>query len=176
VDASDYKKDFIGSFYAGFFTWVNTVTALIQLFLVSRFLKWFGVRVALFVIPLISLGGYAMLAIAPVLGAVRVVKILENSLDYSLQNTARQALFLPTSRDAKYKAKAAIDTFFWRAGDVLSAVLVFVGAQFSLHPQVFAGLNVVLVLGWLAVVAGLAARHRQLAGEDPPPAGAPAPA
>jgi len=39
---------------------------------------------------------------------VRVGKILENSTDYSVQNTVRQALFLPTSREAKYKAKAAI--------------------------------------------------------------------
>jgi hypothetical protein len=52
---------------------------------------------------------------------VRVGKVLENSTDYSIQNTLRQALFLPTTREAKYKAKAAIDTFFTRAGDVVSA-------------------------------------------------------
>jgi hypothetical protein len=34
-----------------------------------------------------------------------------------VQNTVRQALFLPTTREHKYKAKQAIDTFFWRAGD-----------------------------------------------------------
>ena len=54
-------------------------------------------------------------------GHPRVLKILDNSSDYSIQNTARQALFLPTSREAKYKAKAAIDAFFMRFGDVLQA-------------------------------------------------------
>ena len=52
------------------------------------------------------------------------MKIAENSLDYSLQNTSRQALWLLTSRDAKYKAKAVIDTFIVRAGDVCSAAVV----------------------------------------------------
>src|SRR5207253_9558941 len=63
---------------------------------------------------------------------VRMVKVLENGTDYSIQNTARHALFLPTSREAKYKAKQAIDSFFWRAGDVLQAVVVFVGTQLAL--------------------------------------------
>ena len=160
--AGDYKKEFIGGFYAGYFTWVNIATAIIQLFLVSRILKWFGVRAALFLMPAVALGGYAMLALSPLLALVRGVKIAENSLDYSLQNTARQALFLPTSRDAKYKAKAAIDTFFVRAGDVLSAVLVFIGAQLALGPQQFAGVNVVLVVVWLLVLAGVAREHRKL--------------
>jgi AAA family ATP:ADP antiporter len=174
MDARDYKKQFIGSFYAGYFGWVNLATALIQLFLVSRIIKWAGVRVALFLMPVVAFGGYAMLALAPVLGMVRIVKIAENSLDYSLQNTARQALFLPTSRDAKYKAKAAIDTFFVRSGDVLSALTVFVGTKLALGPQQFAGINVVLVLAWLAVLAGVAAEHRRLTESAKAPAGAPA--
>jgi len=174
AEARDYKKQFIGSFYAGYFTWVNLATALIQLFLVSRIIKWVGVRVALFLMPIVAFGGYAMLALAPVLGMVRVVKIAENSLDYSLQNTARQALFLPTSRDAKYKAKAAIDTFFVRSGDVLSALTVFVGTKLALGPQQFAGLNVALVLAWLAVLVGVAAEHRRLTESAEAPAGTPA--
>lgn len=62
------------------------------------------------------------------LGASLVVvvwaKALENSTDYSLTNTTRQALFLITSREEKYKAKAAIDAFFQRAGDLGSAALL----------------------------------------------------
>ena len=66
--------------------------------------------------------------VLPVLPVIRWLKILENGADYSIQNTTVQALFLPTSREAKYKAKAAIDTFFKRAGDVLEAGVVKVGS------------------------------------------------
>ena len=56
---------------------------------------------------------------------IRRAKMTENATDYSVMNTGRQMLWLPTRREEKYKAKQAIDTFFVRAGDVLSAVLVF---------------------------------------------------
>ena len=172
----EFTKQFIGNYYAGFFTWVNWLTAILQLFVVGRFMKWFGVRPALFALPLIALGGYGMLAMAPVLSIIRGVKIAENATDYSLQNTARQALFLPTSREAKYKAKQAIDTFFWRAGDVLSAGLVFLGAQLAMKPQNFALVNVALCVVWVAIVVGVARAHRRLTDAAPVPAGAPQPA
>ena len=86
-----------------------------------------GVRGALFVLPVIALINYSIIAVAPLLAVVRIGKILENSTDYSIQNTLRQALFLPTTREAKYKAKAAIDTFFTRTGDVVSAGFVGLG-------------------------------------------------
>jgi AAA family ATP:ADP antiporter len=162
----EFESQFIGNYYAGFFKWVNWATALIQMFIVSRFFKWFGVRVALFVLPVIALGGYTMLALYPILSVIRGVKIAENSVDYSLQNTTRQALFLPTSREAKYKAKQAIDAFFWRAGDVMSAGLVFVGSQIALAPKHFAAVNLGLVVVWLLICVGIARRHRMLTGED----------
>ncbi len=164
LPADEFEKQFIGNYYAGFFKWVNWATALIQLFVVSRFLKWFGVRAALFVLPVIALGGYALLATSPLLRMIRGVKIAENSVDYSLQNTARQALFLPTSREAKYKAKQAVDTFFWRTGDVLSAGLVFAGTQLALTTGNFAAVNLGLVVVWIAIAVAIAREHRRLAG------------
>jgi AAA family ATP:ADP antiporter len=102
-----------------------------------------------------------LLALLPVLAIVRVAKILENSTDYSIQNTLRQALFLPTSREAKYKAKAAIDTFFTRAGDVISAGFVALFAAIGLATPVFAGLNVALTVAWLWVAGQIAREHRK---------------
>ena len=62
---------------------------------------------------------------APSLDAMRLLKIADNSIDYSLGNTTKQALWLPTSREAKYKAKQAVDSFCVRAGDVLQAGVVY---------------------------------------------------
>jgi len=105
TDRKKIKLDFIAKFYANFIFWVNLLAAMVQLFLVSHILKYLGVSAALFILPTIALGAYSLIAIMPVLGIMKIVKILENSTDYSLQNTALQALFLPTSREAKYKAK-----------------------------------------------------------------------
>jgi len=153
---------FIGKFYADFFFWVNLVSATVQLFFVSRILKHVGVPGALFFLPVISFAGYSMIAFLPILGYIQLAKIFENSTDYSLQNTARQALFLTTSREAKYKAKTAIDTFFVRMGDVLSAVVVFIGSYWLLNTEAFAMINIALVAVWLLLVAIVGHHYNKL--------------
>ena len=106
-------------------------------------------------LPLVAFVSYGVLAVVPVLAAVRLGKILENSTDYSLQNTARHALFLPTSPEAKYEAKQAIDALCWRAGDLLQAALVFVGARLAFGVRQFALLNETLVLFSVVVLIAI---------------------
>jgi AAA family ATP:ADP antiporter len=156
------EAQFIGAFYASFQFWQNLLGAVAQFFLVSRILKYFGVRAALFVMPVISLCGYTLLAFAPVLAYIRVVKILENATDYSLQNTVRRALFLRTSREAKYKALQAVETFFWRTGDMLSGLTVFAATLLGLGVGPLAVYNLGLVVVWLALAAAIGREHRRL--------------
>jgi AAA family ATP:ADP antiporter len=164
--AAASEGQFIGKFYSDYFFVVNILTAVLQLFVVSRILKYLGVRVALLMLPLIALGGYAVLAFGAGLGLVRVVKTLENATDYSLQNTTRNVLFLPTSRAAKYKAKAAIDTFFVRIGDFSSALLVFVGTAMAFSVENFAMVNIGLVALWILLAVGVVRRYRRLAEQS----------
>ena len=157
----------IGQFYGDFFAWVNLLGFLFQLLLVSRIFKHIGVRGALFILPLIATFSYGMLAALPILAIVRISKILENSTDYSIQNTARHALFLPTSREAKYNAQQAIDSFFWRTGDLLQAVVVYIGVQLSFGISGFAAVNLVLVMVWLALVVGIGREYKKLTTSEP---------
>ena len=80
-------------------------------------------------------------------------------------NTARNVLFLPTTREQKYAAKQAIDSFFKVAGDVLSGVLVFVGSVLAFAPRHFALVNLGLAAGWLGVALWVGRRYRELAAE-----------
>ena len=159
------ESEFIAGFYADFFAVVNILGLLLQLFVVSRILKYLGLGVAILILPLIALGGYAIAAFFPVLAIIRWVKTAENATDYSLNNTVRQALFLPCSREEKYKAKQAIDTLFVRAGDVLSALLVFLGtAWLTLSTQQFALVNIALVSVWLTLAFWIGLEYRRRTG------------
>jgi len=90
-------------------------------------------------------------------------KTAENATDYSVMNTGKQMLWLPTSRAEKYKAKQAVDTFFVRTGDLLSAGIVYAGTTWlALDVRGFAVTNVVLTLAWLAVAALLLREHRRV--------------
>jgi AAA family ATP:ADP antiporter len=153
ANAAIAEQEYIGKFYADFYVWVSLVGGLLQMFAVSRIMKHVGIGAALFFLPMIALGGYTLLSFAPLLSFIRLTKIAENGADYSIQNTARHALFLRTSREAKYKGKTAIDGFFWRAGDALSALIVFVGTTLAFDVRTFAKTNAVLTAMWLGVAA-----------------------
>jgi AAA family ATP:ADP antiporter len=162
----EYKEKFVGKFYADFYTYVNITGLLLQLFIVSRILKYLGFRIALLILPLIALGGYFFIVFYPILSFIRTTKVAENSTDYSLQNTVRHGLFLPTTREQKYKAKQAIDTFFWRAGDVLSTALVAVGTTWlAFHTKQFALVNLGLVCIWLILAVFIGRENKRLVGE-----------
>jgi AAA family ATP:ADP antiporter len=157
------EGEIIGGFMAGLDFWQNLLSMAIQFFLVSRIFKYMGIGGALFILPVLAFGSYGLFAFAPVLAFIRITKIAENATDYSLQNTVRRALFLPTSTDAKYKALQAIETFFWRAGDMLSGAATFVIVQWlALSVRGFALVNLAVVIAWLALAASLARENRRL--------------
>jgi ATP:ADP antiporter, AAA family len=152
ADPSFNKQAFIGAFSGDYQFWVNVLAFALQAFVASRLVKYKGLRGVLLALPLIALGGYAIIAAGAGFSIVRWAKTAENATDYSIMNTARQLLWLPTTREEKYKAKQAIDTFFVRIGDLLSAGLVYLGTG-ALHLTIsgFATVNIALTIVWLAV-------------------------
>jgi AAA family ATP:ADP antiporter len=167
TDASTEVADrgaYIESFYSSYYGAVNIVSALIQGLLVSRLIGALGVRRTLFVMPLVTLGSWLVFLGRSTVSVIRFTKTAENSFDYSLHNTVRQALWLPTSRDAKYKAKAAIDTFVFRLADVLSGVgVVYVLVHLGVGLRGFAIINLAITLVWIAIVARIGKLHDELA-------------
>jgi ATP:ADP antiporter, AAA family len=165
------QSQIIGSYMAVTDFWQNLLVVVIQFFLVSRIFKYVGIGGALFILPLISFSSYGLFAAAPVLALIRIAKITENATDYSLQNTLRRALFLPTSREAKYKALQAVETFFWRAGDMFSAIATFAIVQvLGVGVRGYAVINLALVVLWILVAVNLYRENRRLVAETSPAA------
>ena len=98
----------------------------------------------------------------PLLGVIKILKVAENSSSYSIQNTARQMLWLPTTKQMLYQAKPTIDTLFVRLGDGLAAMTILVGTRvFALDNFGFLVINIALVLVWIALSAFLHQEHRR---------------
>jgi AAA family ATP:ADP antiporter len=151
---------YIGAYYANYYAWTNLVSFVVQAFLVSRIFKYIGVRRSLFILPAFSFATFGAILVHPILNVVRDLKVAENGTNYSLQNTIRNALLLPTSREAKYKAKAAIETFCVRLGDVTQAGIIFLGTRF-LHLSIsgFATITLAFIVLWALVAAALYREH-----------------
>ncbi len=165
-NTDDARMGFITKTDSDFNSLVNLFSMLIQLFLVSRILKWFGVRAAMLFLPFIALGGYFFIGLGATFAVVKWTKVAENSTDYSLMNTVKQALFLITSREAKYKAKAAIDTFFVRTGDVLVSLTIFIGTTFfAFNLESFAKINVIVAIIWIILSFLTIKEHKRLSAK-----------
>lgn len=166
------RERFTGLFYGDYYVMVNVATMLLQAFVVSRLARWGGLRVVVLALPLVALASYSLIAAGVSLALVRMAKIAENSVDYSIANTAKAMFWLPTTREQKYQAKQAIDSFFVRGGDVLAGLLVYLVVELAAQtPTTLAILN----LGLLAVAIFVATRvathyERAMAGRGDPPA------
>ncbi len=141
------RGEIIGRFYGNFFALISVISMLIQLFLVSRIFRYFGVRIAVMIMPVVLILSYGIIGFIPVFTIIQWARTLEISTNYSLQNTARHALFLPTARSDKYEGKTTIDTFFWRFGDMVQAAAIYAGIHwFGFEAREFALTNVGLAV------------------------------
>ena len=176
-------QEMIGRFYSTYFSLVNIGSLVLQLFVVSRVVKYLGVGVSVGIQPALAFIAYNVIAFAPSLGFVLSAQVASKATDYSLNNTVRNMLFLPCSRAEKYSAKQVIDSFFVRSGDLLSAGLVFVGTTvLGLETTGFSLVNIVLAAAGLAVAVMVGHTYTRLSQDRAqgsrlvasPAAGAPA--
>ena len=155
-------KEATTAFYSNLYFWVNLCALLLQSFFVSRILRFGGVRLLLLTTPFVSLIAYATMAFAPVLGLIKVMKIAENSSNYSVHNTARHMLWLPTTKEMLYQAKPTIDTLFVRLGDGLAALTILIGTRvITLDYLDFIIINLVLIMVWIGLSVYLQREHRR---------------
>lgn len=101
--------------------WTQIAVLLLQLTLTGHIIRRFGLAFALALLPIANALGFLGLAIFGSFAALILLEALNKAVQRGLTRPAREALFTVISREDKYKAKAFIDTFIYRAGDVVGA-------------------------------------------------------
>lgn len=164
---TDAAQEYIALFYSRYLFVTSLLSFLVQLFLVSRIFDRFGIEGALYILPILMLATYSLIALIPILIVARAALILENSVYYSLQNTTRHALFLPVNREEKYVGKHTIDTFFFRVGDVLSGSFVYVaGTLIGLGVVGFVTINIALAGALLVLSRAIGRGYKSAAKQN----------
>ena len=106
-----------------FFSNINNVTNLIallcQMFVVRHVVSRFGVGVSLALMPVVSIAGFAMLAINPTLAAVAILTIARRGIGFGLTKPTTDMLYSVVTPEEKYKTKNFIDTAIYRGGDLV---------------------------------------------------------
>jgi len=99
----------------------QVATLFAQLFVTTHVIKRIGVGWTLVILPVVTMTGFAVLALWPVFGVLAVFQALHRATRYAMSRPARETLFSVVSPSEKYKAKPVIDVFLYRGGDVAGA-------------------------------------------------------
>ncbi|WP_338665372.1 MFS transporter [Pararoseomonas sp. SCSIO 73927] len=164
-DSVDARAAILGSIDM----WTQIAVLVLQLTLTGRIIRRFGLGAALAILPAVTVLGFLGLALY---GSFLVLVLLEattRAVQRGITRPAREALFTAVDREDKYKAKALIDTFVYRAGDVVGAQTEGLLGRLGLTLAGLVGVVVPLALVWAALGLWLGRARMRRAG---PPAAA----
>lgn len=142
----------------------QATTLVLQLVVTGHLMRRLGVAVTLALLPLTAALGFVGLAIAGSLVALVVFEAVFRAVQRAVMRPARETLFTVVPREDKYKAKSVIDTFVYRAGDVLGAGTEGVMAGLGLGLLGLASLGVPLALLWGLLGLWLGRTQSRMAG------------
>ena len=165
------SKDNLDNHFSTVFLLTNTFALGVQLFLTSAIMTRFGVRVALLITPMVILGNSVAFLALPVLWVGSLLNTSDNGLNYSMNQSAKESLYTPTSRDEKYKAKAFIDMFVQRAAKAIAVGVNLLLAAWFGGFEAVRWLSIVaigLVAIWILAASYAGRRFRELTGADAP--------
>jgi AAA family ATP:ADP antiporter len=107
--------DAIGAHLSRVFAVTNVASMLVQFFVTPFVMQSWGLGVAVLILPATTAAGSLAFLALPSLVTGSLLNTADNAFSYSVNQSAKEALYVPTSADEKYKAKAFIDMFVQRA-------------------------------------------------------------
>ncbi|WP_373181582.1 NTP/NDP exchange transporter [Halomonas campaniensis] len=143
----------------------QVATLVMQAVVAGHLMKRLGVAFTLALLPMTTLLGFIGLAMVGSLAALIAFEAAFRAVQRALMRPARETLYTVTSREEKYKAKAAIDTFVYRAGDVVGAQVEGALGRLGMGLAAVASVAVPLALAWAALALWLGRTQARIAGE-----------
>jgi len=162
LDSTDTFSQRVQGF-ALFDALAETTVLLTQLFITTRLIRRLGVGWTLAVLPLVTVAGFAALAVWPMLGVMALFQALHRGVRHAISRPARETLFSVLSPAEKYKAKPVVDVFVYRGGDVAGAGMDALLRGAGLALTGIAAATAPLAAAWtaLSIALGRAQRHRE---------------
>jgi len=143
-------------FFGRFYGYMGLAALVVQLGLTGPLLRGFGIRVALFVLPVALMGGSLGLLLAPMLLTAGILRGTHYILRYSLDKSSTELLYLPVAPEVKNQVKSFIDSFVWRSADGIAGLtLLLFGNVLKFSPARVSLVNLVILVGWVAVAYGV---------------------
>lgn len=148
--------------------WTQVAVLVLQVTLTGHIIRRLGLGVALALLPIAMAAGFLGLAIYGSFVVLILLEATNRAIQRGLTRPAREALFTVVGREDKYKAKAFIDTFVYRVGDVVGAQTEGLLGRLGLALGGLVSVVVPLALVWAALGLWLGrAQQRRSQAEVP---------
>ena len=154
LNDSDTFSQLVGSF-AQFDYVAQIVTLITQVFITTHLIRKVGVGWTLAVLPLVTLAGFAVLAVWPVYGVMLIFQAIHRATRYAISRPSRETLFSVVTPSEKYKAKPVVDVFLYRFGDAAGAGIDGMFAALGLTLAWVAMSTAPLAAMWIALSIGM---------------------
>ncbi|QCO67050.1 MFS transporter [Luteimonas yindakuii] len=155
--------------------WTQVAVLVLQVTLTGRIIRRFGLGVALAILPIATAIGFIGLAIYGSFVVLVLLEAANRAVQRGITRPAREALFTVVAREDKYKAKAFIDTFVYRAGDVVGAQTEGALGRLGLAMGGLVSVVIPLALVWAGLALWLGRAQVRRAAVDEGSALTPAP-
>jgi AAA family ATP:ADP antiporter len=165
LDNTDTFSQRVGGF-AQFDMLAQIATLFTQIFITTQIIRRLGVGWTLTILPLVTVAGFAVLAIWPVYGVMAIFQALHRATRYAVTRPARETLFSVVPAADKYKAKPLIDVFLYRGGDVAGAAIDGTMRLFGLGLAGIAAATVPFAALWCVLCVTLGRHQQRLADEQ----------
>lgn len=161
LETAGLSKDAMTAFQASRDSWMSVIGFSLQMVFTGHILKSLGILPALLLLPVTNFCSSAAFVLVPTLAVIGWAKVLDGSLKYGINQATKEVLYLPTSRDVKYKAKAFIDMFWFRLVKGIAGVLMLlVTYVWPLTVVQLSFLSLACTAVWIGVVFGLRREYK----------------
>ena len=151
---SDTFSQLVGNF-AQFDYVAQFATLVTQVFITTHLIRKVGVGWTLAILPLVTLAGFAVLAVWPVYGVMLIFGAVHRATRYAISRPSRETLFSVVTPAEKYKAKPVVDVFLYRFGDAAGAGIDGLFAALGLTLVWVAMSTAPLAAMWIALSIGM---------------------
>lgn len=131
-----YKNEAACSAYLGdYAVWVNFIAFLCILFGINNIQRYLGIKFSLLVMPILMLIMMGLFLFNGNLSVLFYIMIALKAINYAINGPTLKQLYIPTTKNVKYKAQAWIETFGSRGSKAVGSLFNFVSK--ILGPNVF---------------------------------------
>ncbi|MBY0112906.1 MAG: hypothetical protein K2Y21_08795 [Phycisphaerales bacterium] len=148
--------------------YANIVTAVLQLFIAGRILRFLGVSAALALTPLTTLASLLALYFSPTVAMLIPVQVARRGIHYAIDRPAREVLYTVVTPQERYKSKNLIDTFVYRFGDAVGGWSETLVTRYGMITSVIAFSTLCIAFAGIGVSLGGSLKKRETRGADIP--------